>query len=85
MKYTGAFWKATFERVLATFVEAYFGLYLAGDVILNVFDFNWVTGLGPALGIALLSLIKSLLAANVGGAGPSLANEVVVDEARHAA
>lgn len=79
MKYDGAFWKATFERVAATFVEAYFGLFLAGDVILNVFQFDWVTGLGPALGIALLSLVKALLAAQVGNNGPSLANEVAVE------
>lgn len=85
MKYTGAFWTATFERVLSTFVQAYLGLWLAGDVVFNVFEFNWVAGLGPALGAALLSLVKALLAAQTGNAGPSLANEVVVNEARHAA
>ena len=86
MKYDGAFWKATFERVVFTFLQAYFGLWLGGDVIFNAFEFNWVLGLGPALGAAVLSLVKCLLAANTGNAGPSFANEVTLtDSGRHAA
>lgn len=86
--YTGAFWKATFERVASTFVQTYFGLWLAGDLIFNVFEFNWVTGLGPALGAAILSLVKAVLAAQGGNPGPSLANEAVVaspSTSRHSA
>jgi r1t holin len=80
MKYDGAFWKATMERALSTFVQAYLGLWLAGDVVLDVFTFDFATGLGPALGAALLSVVKGMIAANVGTAGPSFANEVVLHE-----
>lgn len=85
--YNSAFWKATAERAVFTFVQAYLGLWLAGDVIFNVFEFDWVTGLGPALGAAILAVVKGVLAANVGHTGsPSFANEAVVDDTppRHA-
>lgn len=75
---TAAFWKATLERAVKTFLQAYLGIYLAGDVVLNVFEFTWV---GPELGIALgataLSVVTSLLSGLGGNPGPSLANETL--------
>ncbi len=74
-KWGGPFWIATGERVGATFLMAYFGLWLGPDVTLDVFEFDWYSGLGAALAAALLSLVKCALANLKGPAGPSLANE----------
>lgn len=80
-----AFWLATLERVVATFIQTYLGVYLAGDLAFNAIDFDWYTSLGPALGAALISLIKCVAAAWVNHSGsPSLANESVVSTGRHA-
>lgn len=79
---TGAFWKATAERVLFTFLECYFGLFLFSAVTFNVFAFDWWVGLGPALGAAILTLVKCLLASLGGNAGPSVANETLTDYPR---
>lgn len=75
---TGAFWKATGERAVKTFLQAYFGVWLAGDVVLNVFEMDWTgDGLGIALGATVLSLATSLLSAAGGNPGPSIANETL--------
>jgi len=74
-----SFWKATIERVLFTFLEAYFGLFLFSLVPLDPFTFDWILGLGPALGAAILTLVKCLLASLGGNAGPSVANETLTD------
>lgn len=75
------FWKATTERAVKTFLQTYFAIALAGDVVFNVFEFNW---LGPELGISLgaliLSVISSLISNMASPAGPSLANEAVVPQ-----
>lgn len=77
---TGSFWKATLERAVKTFLQAYFGAFLVGDVVLNAFEFTWG---GPELGIAvgatLLSVVTSLLSGLGGNPGPSLANETLAD------
>ncbi len=80
--FTWSFWKATIERVLFTFLETYFGLFLFTAVAFNAFSFDWVLGLGPALGAAILALVKCLLASLGGNAGPSVANETLTDYAR---
>ena len=80
--WTWAFWKATIERVLFTFLECYFGLFLFSAVALNVFAFDWWVSLGPSLGAALLALVKCLLAALGGNPGPSVANETLTDYPR---
>jgi hypothetical protein len=81
-KWNSAFWTATAERVGSTFLMSYFGIWLGGDVALDVFEFNWFLALGPALTASLLSLVKCVLANNVGLTGPSLANEVLTGRHR---
>lgn len=82
--WTWSFWKATIERVLFTFLECYFGLFLFTTLStqLNVFIFDWWVSLGPSLGAALLALVKCLLASLGGNAGPSVANETLTDYPR---
>lgn len=80
--FTLSFWKATIERVLFTFLECYFGIFLFSAIDFNVFTWNWYLTLGPALGAAILSLVKCLLASLGGNAGPSVANETLTDYPR---
>jgi hypothetical protein len=80
--WTWSFWKATIERVLFTFLECYFGVFLFSAIDFNVFTWNWVLTLGPALGAAVLALVKCLLAALGGNPGPSAANETLTDYPR---
>ena len=78
--YNAAFWKAAAERAAKTFLQTYFAVALAGDAVLNVFQFTWLgPELGIALGGALLSLVTSGISALGGNAGPSLANEVALN------
>jgi hypothetical protein len=84
--FTGAFWAAAAERAVKTFLQTYFGAWLAGDVVFNVFVFTWGgPELGIALGATLLSVVTSLLSTLAGNAGPSLASETLapVDAGRH--
>ncbi len=85
-KYNAPFWTATFERIFFTFLQAYFGSWIVGDFVFDVFAFDWVTALGPALGAAILCAVKCLIAAQVNHPGsPSFANEAAVQTGRHAA
>jgi hypothetical protein len=81
---TVAFWKASGERAVKTFLQTYFGIALAGDAVLNVFEFSWVgPELGIALGATILSLVTSLLSSGAGNPGPSLANETALHTPAH--
>lgn len=77
--WTGQFWKASAERIIFTFLQAYFGTILAmgAAATFNVLTFDWLLPLGPALGAALLSLVKCVIAGNFGNNGPSAANETL--------
>lgn len=84
--FTGAFWAAATERAVKTFLEVYFGSFLFGDLVFNVFVFTWGgPELGIALGATLLSVVSSLLSTLAGNAGPSLTSETLapVDAGRH--
>lgn len=76
---TSAFWKASAERAIKTFIQVYLAVFLVGDVALNVFVFEWGGAtLGIALGATLISFATSILSSSFGNSGPSLANEVAV-------
>lgn len=76
---TTSFALASLERAAKTFLQTYFGFFLVGDAVLNVFEFTWGgPELGISLGAALLSVVTSLLSAGAGLPGPSLATETVV-------
>lgn len=70
--FTLAFWKASLERIVASFV----GALLAG-LGGNVFDvtaLDWGQLLKISAGAALVSLLKAILAATATGGGPSFNN-----------
>jgi hypothetical protein len=70
--WTWAFWKATAERVIATFAAAFGGLLLTA-----LADPDWLEILRASGIIAAITLAKCLAASKVGTQGPSLANETI--------
>lgn len=81
---TAAFWGAALERGVKTVAQTLLSLFLVGDVMFNLIDFDW----GPALGIAggafVISLLTSVVSYGVGPAGsPSLVEDPAAG--RHAA
>ena len=66
--YTGAFWRDTGERVLGTALAAAVAV-LGGDAAFDVFHADWGI-VGVVVGnAAAFTLVKALLAANLGAKG----------------
>jgi len=69
--FTKEFWKETLERAVKTFAQ--FILVLGGAEAFNVFELDWQTNLGLALGGVLMSVATSIVSAGVTKNGtPSL-------------
>jgi hypothetical protein len=81
--WTGAFWKATAERAVATAAQS--ALLAIGADQINALTLDWPTLGGFAAGGAVLSLLKSLGVNALTGTGPSVGAEVPVPTARHVA
>lgn len=62
--FTVKFWKEATERALKTFAQ--FILVLGAAGTFNVFEVDWTTNLGLALGGALVSYATSIVSANIG-------------------
>ncbi|NBR22907.1 MAG: holin [Micrococcales bacterium] len=67
---------AVLERALKTFAQALIAVFAAGAV--TVLDIDWTQALAVSGTAALLSVLTSVVSANFGNYGPSLANEAVV-------
>jgi hypothetical protein len=78
--WTKAFWKAAAERGIKTAAQSLILAWPVGDGLLNVLNVDWELGAGVAGGGFLLSILTSLVSAGVGNQGPSLANEVAVND-----
>ena len=66
------FWLATAERAVKTFAQGFLGL-AAGQAVFDAFHAPWQTMIGVSLGMALLSVLTSVVSAEIGEAGtPSL-------------
>jgi hypothetical protein len=69
-----AFWKAAGERALKTFAQSLIAYIGVGAV--GVLHLNWIPALEVAATATLLSLLTSIVSANMGANdGPSLATE----------
>lgn len=68
--WSGAFWKATTERAVATAAQA--GLAYLGMGVINVLEVEWAAFGGIAAGGALASVLKSLGVNAVTRSGPSV-------------
>jgi len=76
--FTVAFWKATIERVVATFAVALISTIGVGAEVLDIRQIQWGQAFGIAGGAALLTLVKCIIAGTgVSGSkgSPSLVNE----------
>jgi hypothetical protein len=73
--WSGAFWKAAFERAVKTFAQALVAVMTADGF--GLLDANWTARLSAAGMAAVLSLLASIGSAGVGNSGPSLASESV--------
>lgn len=62
--FTVKFWKEASERAIKTFAQ--FILVLGTATTFNVFEIDWKTNLGLALGGMLLSFATSIVSINVG-------------------
>lgn len=78
--WTVAFWKATTERAVKTFAQTLGALLVAG---VSFADVPWDNALSVSGVATLASVLTSVVGANIGTAGPSLANEVVSPPAPH--
>ena len=71
---------AVLERALKTFAQALVAVFAAGAV--TVLDVDWTQAIAVSGTAALISVLTSLVSANIGNSGPSLANETVVVSAQ---
>ena len=76
--FTLAFWRATAERVVASFVGAV--LAVLGGNAFDVTALDWGQILKVGAGAALVSLLKAILAATATGGGPSFTNAETLTE-----
>jgi hypothetical protein len=78
--WTGAFWKAAFERAVKTFAQALLAVMSADG--LGLLDADWPARLSAAGLAAVLSLLASIGSAGAGNPGPSLSTEAVQPESQ---
>lgn len=73
--FTLFFWKGAAERAVKTAAQAVVLLFLAGDHAVNAFSVDYGQAAGFALGAAVLSILTSLISANIGPSdSPSVVN-----------
>lgn len=63
--YTTSFWKDTFERVLGTVAAVLIPILVASQS--DLFSLDWKAAVSLAVSAAAVTILKSLVAANVGG------------------
>ncbi|WP_223776969.1 holin [Streptomyces sp. 135] len=70
---TGAFWKATFERMVRTFAQAVLGI--AGADGLGLLNTNWADALAVG-GLAAVAALLTAIVTSGGPVGPSITETV---------
>lgn len=74
MTLTAMFWKATAERAIRTFAQTM--LAMLGFKVFDVLSADWKQLFGVSLGAAVLSVLTSIVASEIGDKGtPSLVEE----------
>lgn len=74
MTLTRAFWRAASERAIRTFAQTM--LAMIGFAVFDVLAADWKQLIGVSMGAAVLSLLTSIVASEIGDKGtPSLVEE----------
>jgi Putative lactococcus lactis phage r1t holin len=69
--FTVAFWRATVERAVRGFAATTASVLVVGGQVLDVRGVDWGSALGVGGGAAVVSLLLSLAASQVGGTSPN--------------
>lgn len=64
--FTALFWRDAVERAIATAAQAGIGLLIVDGVTVGLLDVGWPGGLSVIGSAALASVLKSLVASNIG-------------------
>ena len=80
MIWTRSFWTAALERAIKATAWTLSSLLLADGT--DILGTDWPARLSVAGMAGILSLLGSVASAGVGGTGPSLANEAIVEPVR---
>jgi hypothetical protein len=67
--YHRAFWVEALERAVKTAAQVPLTVWVAGDVVMDVFQTDWSQVAGLALGGFLFSILTSIVSAPVGPQG----------------
>jgi hypothetical protein len=65
MIWTSKFWKETAERAIKSFCQALIVMW-SSDVAFDFLEVDWQKTLGVAAGMAVLSVLTSIVSASVG-------------------
>ena len=72
MIFTAAFWKAAAERAVKAFSYSLLGML--GGGLVSIVDMPWLSAAQIAAGVAVLSVLGSIVSSKATGGGPSLTN-----------
>lgn len=61
-----AFWRAALDRAIKTAAQVPLTTWVAGDVVMDVFQMDWSKVAGLALGGFLVSILTSISSAPIG-------------------
>lgn len=80
--WTGSFWKATAERAIKSAAQGILWTWAVGDEVASLLAFNWETAAYAAGGMAVFSVLTSIVSAlpAVGGGGPSFGNAEALNQ-----
>jgi Putative lactococcus lactis phage r1t holin len=70
--WTAVFWRAAGERAIKAFCYSLLGML--GGGLTDVVDMPWVSAAKIAAGVAVISVLGSIVSSSATGGGPSLTN-----------
>lgn len=69
--WTASFWKAAAERAVKSAAQGVLWTWAVGDKIASLYNFDWSVAGYAAGGMALFSVLMSIVSAGTAGNGPS--------------
>lgn len=77
--FTRAFWAAALERAAKSFAQGIIVFWGVGDGLFNLWSADVSNTLGIGLGMAVLSILSSVVSYPLGNSGPSLTKSEVLN------